>query len=168
MPFLERPTKSCRQLCSSPCGKSPGHAKLVSTNCRQTTPGYSRCQSQIFALIDSNRCATARIRAQRSHRFSNATGERSALAGSIVSRTCALEDNLQGQLHVERFARPNARRSVIVANRVTGLSKAASKPAARLIRLKRLYISIRNWVLIRSVIIVFFTTEKSTDAKLGP
>src|SRR6266446_434595 len=59
------------------------------------------------------------------------SGERQAPPGIIISETVASEDNLQRQLHVERFARPNARRSVVVANRVTGLSEAAAQPTAR-------------------------------------
>src|SRR5258708_30150708 len=47
-----------------------------------------------------------------------ATGERSAFAGSIISETPELESNLQRQLHVKRFSRPNARCTVIVSTAV--------------------------------------------------
>src|SRR5438445_11786247 len=44
----------------------------------------------------------------------------------ISAETATLEDNLQRQLHVERFSRPKARSTVPVADGVRGDSKAAA------------------------------------------
>src|SRR5947207_5570397 len=44
----------------------------------------------------------------------------------IYGETVALEDNLQRQLHVERFSRPKARSTVPVADGVRSDSKAAA------------------------------------------
>src|ERR1700731_783859 len=41
-------------------------------------------------------------------------------------------------------------------------------PEARLIRFRRLKVSMRNWILTRSVIGMFLNTERSTSPKPGP
>src|SRR3954471_10737407 len=63
------------------------------------------------------------------------------------------------------------RPKLLVFNRVPGGALIIAPPdpgIGRLTRLKRLNISARNCRLTRSVIAVFFTAAKSTEAKPGP
>jgi hypothetical protein len=60
----------------------------------------------------------------------NASGKRRALAGSIITESTVLEDDLQSQLHVERFARPDAWSAVVVADGIRGNSQTAAGQAS--------------------------------------